>query len=367
MSVQFRKQLVSDERYESVGVFDVNNDGVLDLVCGRFWYEGPDYRVAHQICDRIHSVDETYDYFATIPLDVDGDGFTDFLSGGWFLKTLKWYRNPGNADEPWSEHDIVTNEPIETIPYVDLDGDGEIEIFPHTPGGPLRFYKLKRDANGKGTGEFAEYTIMEDKQGHGLGFGDINGNGRMDIVLNRGWLEAPEDPYHGDWVLHEEFNLGRSVSEPILVVDVTGNGLSDIIVGQAHEYGLDWWEQKVSATGERSWVKHTIDPENSQYHCLRWVDIDQDGQCELVTGKRYRAHRGKDPGTADAYGLYYFKWNGESFTKQVIDFGPVRDGKGAGIDFAVVDLNGDGRPEIVAPGKDGLCIYWNDGPSPKKE
>jgi hypothetical protein len=111
--------------------------------------------------------------------------------------------------------------------------------------------------------------------------------------------------------------------------------------------------------GSRQWSEHPIDPFNSQYHDLHWVDIDGDGKPELVTGKRYRAHNDNDPGSFDDYGIYYFKWNGESFTKNPIIFGKIRETKGLGIFSEVVDLNGDGRLDILAPGKDGLAILWN--------
>jgi hypothetical protein len=94
---------------------------------------------------------------------------------------------------------------------------------------------------------------------------------------------------------------------------------------------------------------------------MQWVDIDGDGQPELVTGKRYRAHCGRDPGEQDDVGIYYFKWNGESFSKQVITYGPPREATGLGIMFAVADLRGTGRLDIVAPGKDGLYVFYNEG------
>ena len=232
--------------------------------------------------------------------------------------------------------------------------------MPNTPGGPLVVYKLVTDVEDSGIGEFAAHTIHAEKQGHGLGFGDINGNGRGDFVLTKGWLEAPEDTFAGTWVFHPDFDLGMG-SVPILVVDVNGSGLNDLVVGQGHPYGLDWWEQRLGADGVRCWIKHPIDPFNAQYHDLHWVDLDGDGQCELVTGKRYRAHCGNDPGAHDDVGIYYFKWNGESFSKQVIDYGPPGIGKGCGIYFAIADLTANGRLDIIAPGKDGLYLYENLG------
>ena len=91
------------------------------------------------------------------------------------------------------------------------------------------------------------------------------------------------------------------------------------------------------------------------------VDIDGDGQSELVTGKRFRAHCGNDVGSGDDVGIYYFKWNGESFSKQIIDYGPPGMGKGCGIFFPIADINGNSRLDIVAPGKDGLYFFENLG------
>ena len=182
---------------------------------------------------------------------------------------------------------------------------------------------------------------------------------KKSLFLAKGWLEAPRDPLGRQWTFHDEFDLG-SASVPILVVDVDGDGLNDLIVGQAHGYGLDWYQQRIEG-GKRSWIRHPIDPYNSQYHDMFWVDIDGDGECELVTGKRYRAHCGHDQGAYDPVGLYYFKWTGEGFAKQMIDYGEARLATGCGISFQVADLDGNGRLDIVAPGKDGLYLFKNLG------
>jgi hypothetical protein len=359
MPLRFRKVLIADERYESAGVFDVNNDGVLDIVSGAYWYQGPDFKQQHRIGD-VLAVDEYFDDFSTIPMDVNGDGYLDSITGGWWGNTVRWRENPGPRGGEWPEHVIAEVGNVETTRAWDVDGDGQLEIVPNTPNGPLAVYKLVTDASGKGAAKFTKHVIHAEPQGHGLGFGDITGNGRGDFVLAHGWLEAPDDPLRGRWAFHADFDLG-SASIPVLVVDVNGDCLNDLIVGQAHNYGLEWWEQGRDTAGNRTWTRHPIDPYNAQYHDMQWVDLDGDGACELVTGKRYRAHCGRDPGEADDVGTYYFKWTGEGFVKQVIDYGPIRVGTGCGIQFAIADLRGAGRLDLVAPGKDGLYVFYNEG------
>jgi hypothetical protein len=358
--LKFEKIMISDERYESCGVFDVNNDGVLDIVSGAYWYPGPKFDRKCKI-GQVKAEGEYYEDFSTIPMDVNGDGYLDFITGGWFEKSLRWHENPkGDGTKEWQGHIIAECGNIETTRAWDIDGDGQLEIVPNTPCHPQCVYKLITDANGKGTGKFREFVLFPEALGHGLGFGDIDGDGRGELIFSKGWLKAPAaGPFSGYWELHSDFDFG-SASVPIIVADVNGDGLNDIIDGQAHGYGLDWYQQCIEK-GKRRWIKHPIDPFNSQYHDLLWADIDGDGQCELITGKRYRAHCGHDPGEYDPLGIYYFKWTGENFAKQIIDYGPLRKGKGCGISFQVVDIDGDGRLDIIAPGKDGLYLFKNLG------
>lgn len=363
MPVKWRRQWVSDETFESAGVWDVDGDGVLDIVSGAFWYQGPDFRRKHQI-GAVQMAGEYFDDFSNIALDVNGDGRLDYITGGWWGNTLRWRECPEDPTRPWPEHIIAETGSIETTRAWDIDGDGVIEIVPNTPGSPeVAYYKLITDKTGKGSGEFRKVVIHnfgEGRQGHGLGCGDLAGNGRMDVVLAAGWLEAPADPEHGQWTWHPEFvdsPWGWAASVPMLVVDVDGDGRNEVITGGGHGYGL-WWSQR---GGDGTWRHHPIDPFNAQYHDLHWADIDGDGAPELVTGKRHRAHCGHDVGEWDDVGIYYFKWTGENFSKQVIDYGPIGIGKGCGIHFALADLRGTGRLDLVAPGKDGLFLYENLG------
>jgi len=345
--IQWQKIKVSDERYESAGVFDVNNDGILDIVSGAYWYEGPNW-TKHKICD-VRAVDEYYDDFSTIPVDVNGNGYLDFITGGWWGEELVWRENPKGQPVEWQTHSIGKVGSVETTRAWDVDGDGELEFCPNTPGAGLRFFKLV-------SGSFKEYVVSDVPQGHGLGFGDVFSNGKGCFVVHNGFWEPTGDPLNDPWRFIEGgFELGMA-SVPILVVDANQDGKNELVVGQAHGYGLDYYTLDGS-----EWTKHPIDPWFSQYHDMLWVDIDGDGENEIVTGCRHRAHCGREPGEDDMVGIYIFKWNGESFTKQVVDYGPVPYHSGTGIFFQAVDLDGNGRLDIVAPGKDGLFVFKNLG------
>lgn len=358
--IEWEKIKLDDGGYESACVFDINNDGILDIVCGAYWYEGPDWK-KHKICD-VLADGEYYDDFSTIPMDVNGDGYLDIITGGWWGKTLVCRENPKGRPVEWKTHEIDECGSIETTRAWDVDGDGDLEIVPNSPGGPLVFYKLVRDKDGRGTGEFRKYQVSQDEpSGHGLGFGDLTGTGRGALIVHNGWWEAPADPLHGKWTFHQEFELG-SASVPILAVDINQDGVNELVVGHAHGYGLDYYTLSTDGSGTRTWTRHPIDPFFSQYHEMQWIDIDGDGQCELVTGNRYRAHCGHEAGETDVVGIYYFKWNGESLTKCVIDHGKVPHASGTGIFMWIGDLYGDGRLDIVAPGKEGLYIFRNLGP-----
>ncbi|MCL2100079.1 MAG: VCBS repeat-containing protein, partial [Oscillospiraceae bacterium] len=200
--------------------------------------------------------------------------------------------------------------------------------------------------------------------GHGMGFGDITGRGTTVIILSNGWLEQPDDVYSPNWKFHNGWEVAGA-SVPMLVHDVNGDGVPDLIVGAGHDFGLFWYEQKISSGGTREFIKHTIDPVCSQYHDMQLFDIDNDGELELITGARYFAHNGNDPGEHNPIGTYIFKIkkmpSGEIvFDKTTLDYGPADSASGLGLYFWLEDLTGNGYKDIIAPGKEGLYIFYNN-------
>ena len=175
----FEKMRIGTVIYEAASVFDVNKDGILDIVSGEYWFEGPDFKKQHKICT-VQAVDDYYDDFSDYPMDVDGDGYLDIITGGWWGQTLRWRQNPKGQPIEWKVFDIDKTGNIERACFWDVDRDGNVEVAPNCPGQPFMVFRLERDANGKGTGKFAKHVVSDIPQGHGLGFDDISGSGRGD-------------------------------------------------------------------------------------------------------------------------------------------------------------------------------------------
>lgn len=354
----FDKQRIGTGTYEAGSLFDVDNDGSMDIVCGEYWHPGPEFTASHLI-GKIYTEAEYYDDFSNYPLDVNGDGFLDVVSGGWFNKKVVWRENPKGQPVEWTVHEVAEVGNVERGCFWDIDGDGHVEAVPNLPNNGIAIFILERDAAGKGTGTFKRVDVYAEPQGHGLGFGDVNGDGRGDLIMHLGWLEAPEKPFEQPWTYHAELALGEA-SIPIIVHDMNKDGKSDLIAGSGHDYGLAWYEQG-EADGKRTWTKHDIETDRSQFHEMVLADLDNDGAPELITGKRYRAHNDGDPGAADPVGLYYYPLTGGEIKRHVIDFGPGDTAAGTGIYLWVDDVDRNGWKDVLAPGKGGVYLFKNLG------
>jgi len=339
-----------DNQCEACAVFDVDNNGVLDIVCGEFWYEGPDFTKKHKICDITYEHGYVWD-FSDYPMDVNGDGYMDIITASWWGGGLYWRQNPGaDKHKEWVTHKICDLPAVETIRFYDIDGDGQVEIFSNCPGAPVFFIKLTGFENG--TVQFTKHIISEENAGHGLGVGDVDGDGLPEIITPNGIYHMPENGAAGGlWHFSREFDLGTT-GVPILVHE--GN----LIYGAGHDYGLFWLKQGKNPDGSRTWQRQVIDGAWSQYHDMQLVDINNDGKPELLTGKRYMAHNGNDPGDSGDVFICYYTFEGDKMYRHMIEYGDPKNGaSGVGIYFWTADINGNGRLDIVAPGKEGLYLF----------
>jgi len=368
--LKFKVQQLRMDNNEGVAVGDINGDGKLDVVAGEYWYAAPDFKG-----QKIRSLESFgKDYMMNNSdhlLDVDGDGDLDVVAGGFTVSEVFWYENPGKGkyDSPdgWKGHllaDTGTNH--NEISYMhDLDGDGIPEYFENSwkDEDPMQVWRWDKDADGKPI--LKGHVISESGNGHGMGFGDINGDGKEDVLFKDGWYEQPAaGPYSAAWKYHNDFTMPHG-SCPSIVVDLNKDGKNDIIWADGHNYGVYWMEQQEpQKDGATTWRIHEIDKKFSQGHAIAWEDIDNDGQPELITGKRYFAHSGSDPGSGDKATVHYYDWDADTLTwskPKNIAQGESGKAPGIGLQIRVVDMDGDGWKDVVVPGKSGTHIIWNKG------
>ncbi|MBX7256806.1 MAG: VCBS repeat-containing protein [Candidatus Hydrogenedentes bacterium] len=354
----FKVHRVGTHRSEACCVGDFNNDGKLDIVGLPFLYLAPDFKPV-KICDVGGVVGEDgkgyQDDFMNVPLDVDGDGWLDVVTCTWFEKKCDWVKNPGPAGGTWTRKLFMENGNYEAGELEDVDGDGKAqEILPAVVN--TVWYEVK---NGVPT----KHVVSEKEMTWGVGCGDINGDGRPDLVRPDAWFEAPEDPRAGTWTEHpiDIGNRGKPTTDmaQILVYDVNGDGLADLIGSAAHDYGLYWFEQ-VKEGAEIAFTRHVIDTSWSQVHSLALANLDTDDELELIAGKRFMAHNGGDPGEFEPLGVYWYDLKRKpdvSWTKHNITFD---QGIGSGMNIAVADLDADGDKDIVVTGKWGGPVWFEN-------
>jgi HEAT repeat protein len=368
----FKKLQLSDQFYAEGAYYgDFNRDGKLDIVAGPFWFEGPDFNIKHEYRPAKNFDPHGYsDNFLTYVADFNGDGWPDIFCVPFPGAEGYWYENPHGRNEPWQKHFALPMVGNESPGWVDVDGDGRPDLIfnndgylgyatwdPAQAGEPWKFHAVSRQDN-----RFQRFT-------HGIGAGDINGDGRVDLVEATGWWEHPANP-SDEWKFHPQ-KFAEAGSQ-MLVYDVDGDGLADVITAwHCHLYGLVWWRQLRDASGEIQWEQNIILPPApdlkldalriSELHSMDLVDMNGDGLKDIVTGKRFWAHGPAGDMEPDAPAvLYWFELkraNGKAtFVPHFID-----DHSGVGTQVTAVDLNGDGRPDIIVANKQGIFVHLSEG------
>jgi HEAT repeat protein len=348
--VKFRKvQLDGAFRSEGLAVADFDRDGRLDIATGNILYLGSDWKPRPMRGEPKAYDPENYsDEFLCFDEDIDRDGWTDLVVVGFPGAKTRWQRNPGRLGGPWNEFPAVEKTGNESPDWADVDGDGRKElVFVSENGMALA---------GPGADPARPWPIRvvaspgDPRPGHGLGLGDVNGDGRDDIVCPEGWWEGPEERGRIPWAFHAA-KLGFEAPAQMPVIDADGDGDADIISSGAHRYGLWWYEQS-----PEGWQAHSIDLGISQLHAVHLADINRDGLPDIVTGKRFWAHRHNDDGIDDPSVLCWFEARREtgrpSWVRHDIDFA-----SGVGLHVCMRDLDGDGLLDIATSNKKGVYVF----------
>jgi hypothetical protein len=385
VSKNFRMQRLSDFYYSwGASGDDFNQDGVMDVVSGPHIFFGPDFTKSREIYLQLTSnPSNTFatDAWMQYSADFTGDGWPDVLNASFGGSTsgATLYVNPKGELRRWNSYRVTTSQQTEIAVLADVDGDNKPELV-YGAGGVMMYAKPDP---AKPTQPWIVRTVSEPgyTTAHGVGTGDVNSDGRVDILNAYGWWEQPADKNaQGPWTYHPQAfgrplgraSLGGSV---MAVYDVNGDKLNDVVTSlSAHGWGLAWYEQKKDAGNNISFVQHMImddfatEKENaggvtfSQPHGSAYADVDGDGVTDFIVGKRYWSHQDTqiDP---FAYGdpvLYVYRTVRDKRAPGGAKFVPdlVHNRSGVGSHLWAGDLNKDGKVDLVTPTKFGTFVFW---------
>ena len=324
---RFERVQLDDVFYaEGIAMGDINRDGHKDIVAGPFYYLGPEFKIAQEIYPPATIAIAGAEYpggppvpqsgsithgnyppsFMSWVYDFNGDGWPDVFmvmafgprptfSGHVFI-------NPKGEKRHWDNYQVVPLITNEANQFVDVDGDGKpeltMQLATKSDWSDAQVGYAKPDwSDPAKPWKFIAVSDRGRWSGHGLGTGDVNNDGRMDLVSPAGWWEQPAaNAAAGGWKYHAA-RFGNGGAE-IYVYDVNNDGRPDIVTSlAAHGPGLAWFEQHKDGTFEQ----HTImrAPANTtskdevaftELHALTLTDVDGDGLKDIVTGKRWYSH-----------------------------------------------------------------------------
>lgn len=371
----FEKVILTDKYFcDGITAGDINRDGRPDIIAGPYWYEGPGFTTKHEIypAQEFPTKPSPTDSMFSYVWDFNSDDWPDILVlGRVHLHSAIWYENPQGEGGPWKKHYAFERVKGESPPFLDVDADGKPELVTHWEGqwgliqplwtAPEKPWTFKPITE---TGKWEQFY-------HGTGIGDVNGDGRLDLLLNEGWWEQPAER-HRLWVKHSfVFSKDRGGAQ-MFAYDVNGDGFSDIITSlNAHGWGLAWFEQ-IRRAGQITFTEHKLMGDRteeehfgvcfSQPHALTMADLNGDQLMDIVVGKRMWAHpppKDIEPNAPQV--LYWFQLtrteeSGVRFIPHLID-----ERSGVGVQVSSVDVNDDHRSDILTVSKLGTFLFLNNG------
>jgi FG-GAP-like repeat len=367
-TVHFERVQLSNEFYAEGGAWgDFNGDGKGDVVVGPWIYWGNDFENKSRIYegDAIDPIGYSENFLMDSG-DINGDGKIDIIVLGFPGKESWWFENPGaeKATALWPRHVMLDSVDNESPLMADINGDGKLDLVgssrghygyaSHAGGDPKQMWKFHHISPNNNYGKFT----------HGLGVGDVNNDGHLDLMEKDGWWQNPGKTTDELWQFHP-FAFSAGGGSQMFAVDFDGDGRNEVLTSlAAHGFGLAYY--KATNKEATQFEKIEIMSDNpasspvglavSQLHAVIMADVNGDKIPDIVTGKRWWAHANGDPGAEQPSTLMWFETQRQDgrvrFAAHVID-----NSSGVGTDITAGDVNGDGLVDIVSGTKRGTHVF----------
>ncbi len=366
----FDKLQLSDKFFsEGANFGDFNHDGLMDIVAGPYWYAGPKYTERHEYyTPKPYDINSYSKNFFAFTYDINHDGWTDIVIVGFPGEETLWYENPKGKEGNWKQHVILKVTDNESPDFVDITGDGVPELVCDS-GGHIGYAEMPKDDPTK---PWKFHAITPDRKyqrfTHGMGHGDVNGDGRIDILQKEGWWEQPAPGSKAEFWEFHPVNFTDQGGSQMFGFDVDGDGDNDVVTSKAaHGFGLAWFENTgKDDKGGIKFKEHRImgdKPEQNEYgvafselHAMALADMDHDGIPDIVTGKRWWSHSERSPGALDPAVLYWFKTDRHNGKVRFIPY-RIDVNSGVGTQVVVGDINGDNWDDVVVGNKKGTFVF----------
>jgi hypothetical protein len=350
----------------AVAIADMNNDGKPDIVAINgtqlVWFENPSWK-EHVLLDG----ETEKDNVAIAPHDINGDGRIDVaLGAGWNPRntesggTLQWVQQPATAGSKGTLHKIEFEPTLHRIRWGQVDDSGKAMLIvgplhgrgtaaPAFEGAGARLLAYRIPANPVTDPWPVEVVDDIFHAFHNFELVRLSHQDRDSIITasKEGVHEYSRAP-NGTW---SGRRIGDGAPGEIRLGQVDGRRMIATIEPWHGTMAVVYLEPEGAASSDGLWTRVVLDDTLQWGHALAWADFNGDGTQQLAVGWR------DNPGGVAVYDL---DRNGKVLNKTVVENQNM-----ATEDMTAADLDGDGRPDIIASGRRtaNVVIYWNRTPA----